>query len=240
MNQPSRHSNRSTAEERQTNLNFIRTVYILVAITLTIALIWSSFCLYWWSQLGAPIVDWWYFGVVAAALVVLLIFIAVLIDAVKRFPINWIIYVLFTLSFAHLAAFLDCLESKRCLYFGLWVLTAIAVAFAIYTFCVESYLHTTEAFVLAFGASSLVLVAFIVFSHLSFFYLILVYLPTSIFGMYMGYNLRSTVRHNLFLHEQDDPVSEAVRIWFESCLVFCRVGELFGNSMINSKCTECV
>ena len=239
MNQASVYSNKSTLEEREENLYYIRWVYILLAVTLIVALVWSSFCLYWWSQLGSPIVAWWYFGVVAAALVVILILIAALLAAVRLPPVNWIVYILFTLAFAHLAAFLDCLENQRLLYFGLWVLTAIGVAFAIYSFCANSYIHSIEAFMLSFGSSSLVLVAFIALSDIAFFLLILVYLPASIFGFYLAYNLRVTVRHHLFDSHQEDPISGAVRIWMESFLVFCRVGELFGQSLTKQKCANC-
>ena len=85
---------------------------------------------------------------------------------------------------------------------------------------------TTLLVVLASGG--VVLVWFLVFSDLSVFKLIIVFVPVMIFGVYLAYDIRTTVRNSIFDHDEEDPVSGAVRIWVESFLVFCRLGELIG------------
>jgi FtsH-binding integral membrane protein len=235
MNQSGSSLNKSAFLRKQQTLGYVRVLYILVAIELIISLIWASFCMYWWKDLGAPIVDWWYFGVVAASMVVVLILVAQLMSFAKRFPINWVIYILFTLSLAHLAAFLSCVESKGYFYFALWVLTAIITGLAFYFLVADNLPNLIEASLISFGIGAAVLIAFIVLTDKRFFILVLVYVATAIWGVYMSFNLRAIVRSHLNEDEEEDSVTGAVRIWLESVLVFCRVGELYGSSIYGGK-----
>lgn len=229
--------NKSTFEERQRNLSYIRVLYLLLSAELILALIWSSFCLNYWEELGKEIVNWWEFGLAAAILCVLLIIITLFLKITQKFPINWVIYILFTLSFAHLCAFLSCWDKSRLFYFALWLMTAITFALFIYAFCSNYYMETIPTILIVFGSAAAVLVAFIVFTQMSVFLLILVFVPVSIFGVYLAYDTRRSVRNSLFDTEEEDPVSGAVRIWIETVLVFCRLGELIGNMFHKSKAT---
>lgn len=231
MDISSSHINISTLPERKQGVRYQKIIYTLVAIELVVALIWTSFALYWWPQLGSKIARWWEFGLVAGILTVLLILIAFFVDLVRRFPINWVIYILFVIVFAHFACFLNTLDSSRLLYFALWVLTAIIVGFAIYSFCSETYIPLLESFVLAFGIGTLLLIAFIVFANQSIYLLILVGLAAVIIGFYYAYGLRTAIRFSNWEKAEDDPVSGAVRFWIDGALVGCRFFEMFGQSV---------
>ena len=220
--------NKSTIEERQHNLRYIRLLYALLALELVIALVWTSFCLGYWDDLGKPIVHWWEFGIVAGVLVLILILVTFFVEAVRRFPINWVIYLIFTLAFAHLWAFLCCLDESRLLYYALWLLTAIAIGFALYAFCATFYMQSMESALVILGASGIVFMAWLAFTEISWFLLLLVYVAVAVFGFYLAFNLRLMVRHSVFDSEEEDPISGAVRVWIESALVFCRFGELGG------------
>ncbi len=220
--------NRSTFEERQKNLTYIRWLYFLLAIELILALIWSTFCLHFWNALGEEIVHWWEFGLVAGIICILLILATLFVPVLKKFPINWVVYILFTLAFMHLCAFLSCWDHTRLFYYGLWLLTAITIGLFLYAYCSTYYMETIPTMLVAFGSSALVLVAFIVFTDMNVFLLILVFVPVAVFGVYLAYDIRTSVRNNLFDSEDEDPVSGAVRIWIETILVFCRLGELVG------------
>lgn len=222
--------NKSTLEERQRNLKYTRFLYVLLAIQLIIALLWTSFALHFWTKLGAPIARWWEFGLVAGVLAGLLVLAAFFVAAVRRFPINWAIYFVFTLAFAHLWAFLCCLDVNRYLYFALWLLTAISVGFALYSISATYYMQTTESALVVLGSALPVLLAFLAFTEMSFFMLILIFVPVVIFGVYLALDLRTMLRHNLYETEEEDAVAGAVRIWIESVLVFCRLGELVGSA----------
>ena len=235
MNQSGSSVNRSAFLKKQQTLGYVRVLYVLVAVELILSLLWASFCRYWWTDLGAPIVDWWYFGVVAASLVVILILVAQLLNFAKRFPINWVIYILFTLALAHLAGFLSCVESNGYFYFALWVLTAIITGFALHFLVADNLPNLIEASLISFGIGATVLIAFVVLSKLRFFILVLVFVATAIWGVYMSFNLRAIVRSHLNEADEEDPVTGAVRIWLESVLVFCRVGELYGSSIYGGK-----
>lgn len=222
--------NKSTIEQRQSNLKFIRVLHLLVAIELILTIIWASFSIYFWDDLGAPIVRWWEFGIVAGSLVFLLLIIALALQITRRPPINWIIYALFTLSFVHLFGFLACLDKTRLVYFALWVLTAVTLALFLHWLISIEYISTLTSTVTVFGSAAVVLLAFLTFSEINPIYLIMVYLAASILGVFLTRGIRISVKSSIYESDENEPVSGAVRIWGEGLLVFFRFGELFGNS----------
>ena len=119
-------------------------------------------------------------------------------------------------------------DNTRLVYFALWLLTVISVSLAIYAFCHDYYMDTFSTLVLVLGSALGVLIGFIICSDLDIFLMILVTVPVVVFGVYLAYDMRTNVRSSLFDHEEEDPVSGAVRIWIETVLVFCRFGELIG------------
>jgi len=230
MDISSSHLNHTTLEQRKQGFGYQKTLYALVAIELIVALLFTSFSLYWWAALGSELAKWWYFGVIAAALVVLLILIAFFVSQVRILPINWIIYGVFTLAFADLAAFLNCLDPSNLLYFSLWSLTVIISGFALYSICSSSYIPVIESFLISFGLGALVLMAFIVFTALRLQWLIVVSIGTAVFGFYYAYGLRTATRFSNFDEHEEDPISGAVRFWLDGLLVGCRFFEMFGQS----------
>jgi len=222
--------NKSTLEERQRNLTYMRLLYILLAFELIVALVWSSFSLHYYTKLGAPIARWWVFGMIAGIIAGLLVLATFFVNAVRRFPINWAIYVLFTLAFAHFWAYLCSIDKSHFVYFALWMLTAIAVGFALYALAGTYYMQATESALVVLGSGMIVLLAFLAFTQLDFFILILVFIPVAIFGVYLALDLRTMLKHNLYETHEEDAVSGAVRVWAEGALVFCRLGELVGSA----------
>ena len=75
--------NQINIAKRKSTISYIQALYILVAVELVIALVWSTCCLYFYNTLGSPIVDWWYFGVAALGLLILLLFISHLVYPAK-------------------------------------------------------------------------------------------------------------------------------------------------------------
>ena len=230
MDISSSHLNASTIQERKQGLQYQKVLYVLVAIELIVALIWTSFSLYWWPQLGSQILNWWEFGLVAGILVLLLILIAFFVSGIRQLPINWIIYGLFLLAFAHFICFLNTLDQSQLLYFSLWILTTIISGFALYSILSSSYIPIIESFLISFGAGTLVLIAFIVFSSYSLYLVILVAVGSVILGFYYAYGLRTATRFSNFDDNEEDPVSGAVRFWLDGALVGCRFFEMFGQS----------
>jgi hypothetical protein len=222
--------NRSTIEQRQSNLKFIRVLHLLVAIELVLTIIWASFSIYFWDELGAPIVHWWEFAIVAGCLVGVLLLVALALQLTRRPPINWVIYGLFTLSFAHLFGFLACLDKTRLVYFALWVLTAVTLAVFLHWLVSIEYINTLTSTLTVFGSAAIVLLAFLTFSEINPLFLIMVYLAASIFGVFLTRGIRISVKSTIHESDENEPVSGAVRIWGEGLLVCFRFGELFGNS----------
>ena len=230
MDISSSHLNHSTIQERKQGLYYQKTLYILVAIELIIALVWTSFSVYWWPQLAEQILHWWPFGLVAGILCLILILLTFFFGFIRHFPINWVVYVLFTASFAHFISFLVCLDYSQLLFFSLWLFTAVILGFAIFSVASTSYIPIIESFLVAFGVGTIVLVAFIVLTNHSLYLLILVAVATSIVGFYYAYGLRTATRFSNFDETEDDPVSGAVRFWIDGALVGCRFFEMFGRA----------
>jgi hypothetical protein len=231
MDNSSASLNKSTIEHRRENLRLIKTIHFLLSIELILAVVWSSFCLYFWDDLGAPIVHWWEFGIVAGALVILLLLAALIIRITKYFPVNWIVYILFTLSLAHILAFFSCLDKTMLVYFTTWCLCAIICGVFIQSLVAIQYIGTLESILLVFSTGALALFAFLVFSEINPLLLVLVYAITCVYGVFLTRSLRSNIRALVYDTEEEEPVSGAVKIWSEGLMVFCRIGELFGTSI---------
>lgn len=127
-----------------------------------------------------------------------------------------------------------CADKTLLFYYGLWLLTAIALGLAIYAFCNDYYMDIFTTMIVVVGVSLVVLIAFIICTDVDIFLLTLVTIPIIVFGCFLAYDMRTNVRSSLFDHDEEDPVSGAVRIWIESVLVFCRFGELVGKMFTKS------
>ena len=192
------------------------------------ALVYSSFALYYYDGLGKHIKHWWEFGLVAAVIVFACLIASLFVSAVRRTPINWALYGIFTICFAHMCAFLTVWDTSRHFYYALWLITAISIGLALYAYLSNYYMETLISMLVVCASAGLVLLGFIAFSDHKVVWLIIIFLPVAVFGVYMAFDVRTSVRNAIFDHNDEDPVSGAVRIWVESLLVFCRFGELSG------------
>ena len=222
-------------EERRKNLNFIRMLYTLFAIELLIALIWTSFALAYYSEFGSGIVHWWEFAIATGVICLLLILVALFIPAVRKMPINIIIYALFTIAFMHFVSYLCLVDKSYLVYYALWLLFMIAVGFAVYAWSTSTYMNTLMSLMVVAVACLLVFVAFLIFSDVNFIGLLIVLLVVMVFGFYFNNDVRKMVRGGLYEYANDDPFTGAVRIWAECLMVFCRFVELLGRGCCKSK-----
>lgn len=126
--------NKSTFEERQRNISYLRTLYFLFALEFVVAILCSWFASSIWEGLGNFIVDWWYFAAIALFICIVMVLVTFFVPAVRRFPVNIVIYLLFLLAFAYVWTYLVCrFKNTGYAWYVLWLLAAIAIAFAIYS-----------------------------------------------------------------------------------------------------------
>ena len=227
MDQSQLSLNRSTVEERKKNLSYIRLLYILFAFSLIIALTWASICLKHWPGHGSG--KWWIFGLIFGILCLLLVLAVFFVKALAKTPIAWGVYGLFVICLAAFMGWAVCADNTRLVYYGLWLITVIASALALYAFCHDYYMDMFTTLIVVIGATLAVLIAFILCTDMDVFLLILVAVPIVVFGCYLAYDMRTNVRSHIFDHDEENPVGGAVRIWMETVLVFCRFGEMVGN-----------
>lgn len=127
-------ANKSTFEERQKNVSYLRTLYFLFSLEFIIAILWCVFTTTYVPSVGAWIVDWWYFALFAAILCVLLILITFFVPAVRRAPVNIAIYAIFVLAFAYCWSYLvNRFAEYQVAWYILWLLAAVAIGFALYS-----------------------------------------------------------------------------------------------------------
>ncbi len=130
-------------------------------------------------------------------------------------------------------AYLVCKDSSRLVYYGLWLLFAIAVGYCIYAWGCQTYMSTLFSLLVVSAACLVVFVGFLIFSEVEFVGMLLVLLGILVFGFYLNYDVRRMVRGGAL--EDDDAVCGSVRIWGESVMVFCRFVELLGRGCCNAK-----
>ena len=221
-------------EDRRKNVNFIRMLYTLFAIELLIALVWTSLALSY-DNFGKGIQRWWEFAIVTGVICLVLILVCLFVPAVRKSPVNIVVYAIFTICFMHFISYV-CLEDKsRLVYYALWLLFAVAVGYAIYAWSTSTYMSTLFSLMVVSTACLLVFVGFLIFSDVNFIGLLLVLLAVLVFGFYLNYDVRRMVRGGLYEYGHDDPFTGAVRIWAESVMVFCRFVELLGRGCCNEK-----
>ena len=219
-----------TYEERQRNLSFLRYLYVLFAIELLIAVIWTSFALCYPEPFGNGIKTYWQVAIVTGVICLLCILIAMFLPFAQKIPLSIVIYIIFTLCFMHFSSWLALIDPTYLVYYALWLLLAIAVAYAIYAWSTSIYMNTMISIMITGVACLIVFVAFLIFSNVNFLGLLLVLLGSLIYGFYLNYDIRKIVRGGISDYSREDPWSGAVRIWLESVFVFCRFIELLGRS----------
>ena len=220
--------NQSHYLEREKNLGYIRMLYILVLIEILAAILWASAGRYWEDPFGNGIKQHWWVALIAGIVCIVLILLATFVKKVQKSPISIAIYAVFVIFFMYAVGYLAIVDESGLVYYALWVLFAIILAFALYSYFADYYLRSIESIVAVILSALLVLFVFIMFSDIATWKLILVTVPAVILGYYINTSLRTIVRNSLFDHDEEDPFNGAVRIWLEGCFVFCRMGELTG------------
>lgn len=219
--------NRSTFEERQSNMAYLRGLYSMFSLHLIIAVLWCA-----WAKgsdkLGNFILSHPWLAIISGLIALIILLVCLFSAASRDSPLNAILYVLFTITFAYAVSYLVLKDKSGLVWFTLCVLTAIAIAFALYAVFSSNYLQSLTAILFIIGAGLLVVIIFTIFTDVSFLGMIFCALACIVFGFYLNYDIRKMVRGNLYHSMREDPVSGAVRVWGEVSLVFCRLVELIG------------
>ena len=221
-------SARTSPEDRAKNINFLRLLYTLFAAQLLIAIIWTSFALSYYDKFGHGIQKRWGIAIATGVICLVLILASILVPALRRFPISAAIYAIFTLCFMHFVSYLCLVDTSYLVYYGLWLLFAVAVGFAVYAWSLHERSNTLISIMVVTASALIIYVAFLIFTQIKFLGLLLVLLGVLVFGFYLNYDVRKMVRGGIAEYSTDDPYTGAVRIWLEAVLVFCRFVELLG------------
>lgn len=128
--------NRSTFEERHRNIGYLRQLYFFFVVELLCALAWSVWCRES-TNLGNWVIRYWGIALATAILTGIIALIAMFVAAARNFPLNVVVYVLFTLCFGYTWGYLSAYDQRHegwnFLFFWICLLTAIAVAFFLHS-----------------------------------------------------------------------------------------------------------
>ena len=213
--------------KRQHNLALQRDTYVLMAITLGLALLFASLALIY-PGLAAFLASHWYIAIGLAVLAVILILLSYFSPALRKAPINMVIYALFTVCFVYLVGFAASSNFWRYVYFALWILFLIVLGYLLYAHATSTAVSALVSFAIVFSAAMIVFFVFLIFTKMGFLPLVFVMLGTMVYGYYLGHNVRTNARGTLLDPTTDDPFTGAVRSWLEGFLVFFRFIEMLG------------
>ena len=230
MNASSLSAGKVTFEERQRSLGFLRVLYTLFAVTLLVAVVWTSFALGCFDDFGLGVQTYWQVAIATGVVCLLCVLLAAFVPFAQRIPVSIVVYVVFTLCFMHFASWLSLVDPSRLVYYALWLLLAVGTAYAVYAWAAATHMNALLSILVTGVACLLVFAGFLVFSDVSFLGLLLVLLAVLVYGCYLNYDIRKVVRGGVHDFAREDPWSGAVRIWVESLFVFCRFVELLGRS----------
>jgi hypothetical protein len=123
--------NKSTNEERTYNMNFLKMLYTLYAFQLLVAFTLSSFAVVYENSF-----DWlasiWIVCILFLGACLGLIIVTMISPVTRQPPLNFLIYLLFTVLFTFGIACFSMIDSSGLVYFILATLTLIAVGFMLY------------------------------------------------------------------------------------------------------------
>lgn len=124
--------NKSVADERTYNMNFLKMIYTLYFFQLAVAFILASFAVLYEDSF-----EWlkslWIMCIIFLGVCLGLIIACMLTELARTPPMNFIIFLLFTVLFAIGIACFSILDSSGVLYFTLTTQTLIALGFMLYT-----------------------------------------------------------------------------------------------------------
>jgi len=224
-----------TPEERQKNVSFLWLLYTLFAVSILIAIIWTSFAIEYPNPFGNGIKNTWWCAIVSGSLCLILIIAAFFVSSLGNPPLNMVIYGIFVLCFMHFTSWLCLNDETGLVYYGLWLLLAIGLAMAIYAWNTEVAFNTIVSLLAICFACLIVYLIFLMFSEVNFMGLVLVLIAAMIVGFYLNYDVGSSVRGKKLDYGDDDAWTGAVKIWADGVLVFCRFFEMLGRGCCKNK-----
>ena len=216
--------------EKRDHLKKIRMLYTLFAIQLIITLVWASFALSYPKPFGDGIKEYWWVALITGILALVILLLLFFIDRLRKSPLSMIMYILFTLFFMYTIGYFCVLDNTYLVYYALWLITSIAVGFAIYAWAAPNGMSSMIAMIVVLFSCLLVFLMFLIFTSISFIGLSLVLLVVLIFGFYLHYDIRKMVRGGVNDYNIEDPWAGAVTIWGDGLLVFFRFFELLGRA----------
>ena len=219
--------NRSTIEERNSKLYYTRVLYLLLAVQLGLVLMWTHWLAKHANGTLGRVLSHWGLTLALGLVCLLLVLFCYFLSIVRRDPINWVIYVLFTALFTLFVGSLATRDSTGLMRFVLWVLFLVAIALFLYFLVAETYISSLNEVLLILGVAGLVLLSFLALTDVQPWKLALGLVIAVAVAFFISYQHRAMIRNSLWDLGREDPVTGAVRVWFDGLLGFCRIGELF-------------
>lgn len=217
-------------DEKADHVPKVRMLYTLFAVQLIITLVWASFALGYMDPLGNGIAKHWWVALITGIIALVILLALLFVPKLRTPPLSMVMYLVFTLCFMYTIGYFCVIDKTYLVYYALWLITAVAIGYAIYSWAAPNGMSTMIAMMVVLFSCLIVFLMFLIFTSISFIGLTLVLLAVLIFGFYLHYDVRKVIKGGIRDYNRDDPFAGAVTIWAEGLLVFFRFFELLGRA----------
>ncbi|KAM3147034.1 hypothetical protein pb186bvf_000750 [Paramecium bursaria] len=153
----------------------------------------------------------------------------------QKVPINWVIYIIFTLSLAYAAGHLVAIGNSE---IGLLVFVSIAsLIFFLFMYSITVKKRATYQGSILFIAASILIVfeIFTIFTTVSLFWLILISLGQFIIAFLLIYEVYTNISGGEQELSLNDGVCDSVVLYWDLTLLFLKMNEMIKDFLIRSR-----
>ncbi len=218
-----------SSDAKRRKVNYQRVLYFLFTVELLVQLTWTSLALAFFSDLGTAILGHWELALISGVLIIFILIICFCFKALQRSPINLIVYLIFTIVSAYFISWIVLADRTLLVYYALWLLTGVSVAYTVYSWASPACISTLVSFIVTLIPTMLVFLIFLIFSEIVFVGLLAVLLAVIYYGFYLNLDTRRAVSGSSGNEGREDAWVGAVTIWIDALMASVRIVELIVN-----------
>ena len=214
---------------------YIRKLYLMLFIQLLIVSI-ITFCAWYFSDFKNFLNKYHWILTVSLVLSLILLFFSLFFRKfAAKMPLNWIIYILFTLLISFCFSYAVALGNSDVALMVFVTGAAVCFSLMIYALTTKTELTYQGASLYVLGSILLTFQLFLIFTDVTFTHVIFVCVGEVLFAFYLVFDTMTYVSGSLYKWEKEDSVSGAVVIYLDVFLLFLRLCELLRQLIIKER-----
>lgn len=189
-------SDKSTFEERQKNLGPLRKLYSCFWFENTVAMLWILLCNYWSHDLGNWVENNFWLAICTGVISLILLFSVAFSSKTRVSPVNWIVYLTFTVTWMYTMGYFSVLDSSKTFVYIYALIWGVSTAFLFQSIMSSTYMSTLTAIVWILLSTFIIFQIFIIWTNIKLAYLAIWLAVVWVFAFYLSQDVRTMVRHN--------------------------------------------